>query len=36
MLVSASQRSQTKLHEVARQLMASVSERRTAAAPAKD
>jgi len=36
MLVSASQRSQTKLHEVARQLMASVSERRTSAAPTKD
>jgi GAF domain-containing protein len=32
MLVTASQRSQTKLHDVARQLMASVSERRTSQA----
>jgi GAF domain-containing protein len=36
MLVMASQRTQTKLHDVARQLMASVSEHRTAAAPTED
>jgi GAF domain-containing protein len=36
MLVSASQRSQTKLHDVARQLMASVTERRASQAPAED
>lgn len=34
MLVSASQRSHVKLHEVARQLIASVIDRRTAAPPA--
>jgi GAF domain-containing protein len=36
MLVSASQRTQTKLHDVARQLMTSVSERRASSVPAED